>query len=264
MSTSIAIPSLPPVGGVAVADAARAPDPGGWINPADAFLCHLAPHLVHTDAQRREVFRLRHKVYAEELGYEPLRPDRQETDDFDRQSHHCSVRHRRSGMLAGTLRVVGVHRAGDELPLQRYCHHALQHPVWHPSRLPAHEVCEISRLAVPALFRRQQVGMSDASTPRMAFSAEEVAVFPMVAVGLYLMAVALTCRLGRHHVFVMMEPRLARGLGFVGIRFERLGDGVDYHGRRAAYHIDSRHIANGLAPAYLDLLQRIDARLSTP
>ncbi|MEY8216638.1 MAG: hypothetical protein RPR97_19405 [Colwellia sp.] len=38
---------------------------------------------------------------------------------------------------------------------------------------------------------------------------------------------------GIRHVYVMMEPRLARCIKFIGINFHKLGEAVDYHGLRA-------------------------------
>lgn len=45
-----------------------------------------------TDELRNDVYRIRHEVYCEELGFEPVRPDRRETDVFDRHSVHCLLR----------------------------------------------------------------------------------------------------------------------------------------------------------------------------
>jgi N-acyl amino acid synthase of PEP-CTERM/exosortase system len=50
--------------------------------------------------------------------------------------------------------------------------------------------------------------------------------------------VAVAERKGIQHFFVMMEPRLARSAGFLGIKFEQVGEVVDYHGQRAAYYIN--------------------------
>jgi hypothetical protein len=44
-----------------------------------------------TDALRAENYRIRHEVYCRDLGFEPLRPDGLEADDFDERSVHCLV-----------------------------------------------------------------------------------------------------------------------------------------------------------------------------
>jgi N-acyl amino acid synthase of PEP-CTERM/exosortase system len=65
----------------------------------------------------------------------------------------------------------------------------------------------------------------------------------------------------RYHVFVMMEPRLARSLQFVGIMFKQLGQPIEFHGKRAAYYIDSRELKKTLSPGYLKLLQTVEKDL---
>ena len=45
-------------------------------------------------------FHLRHKVYADELGWEPRRADGIATDDYDRHAVHCLSTPRRSTVPA--------------------------------------------------------------------------------------------------------------------------------------------------------------------
>lgn len=228
---------------------------------AEAFMQHLQPQIARSELQRREIYRLRHRVYCEELRYEALHPLREERDPFDAQAIHCAVRHRRSGVLAGTVRLVGKSGAHDRLPLETHCAQALSHPSLQPHHFAPHEVCEISRLAVPAVFRKQSADAAEGAIVAGGFSEQELRSFPAIAVGLYMAAIALSHETQRHHVFVMMEPRLARGLAFVGIRFRALGEAIEYHGKRGAYYIDTRQLPSQLAPAYLDLLQVIAGEL---
>ena len=58
------------------------------------------------DATLDEVFRVRHEVYCRDLGWEPVRDDGRESDEFDRHSFHCLLRKR--GM--GTCRVYAFNR----------------------------------------------------------------------------------------------------------------------------------------------------------
>lgn len=228
---------------------------------AEAFMQHLQPQIARSELQRREIYRLRHQVYCEELRYEALHPLREERDPFDALAIHCAVRHRRSGVLAGTVRLVGKRGAHDRLPLETHCAQALSHPSLQPHHFAPHEVCEISRLAVPAVFRKQSADAAEGAIVAGGFSEQELRSFPAIAVGLYMAAIALSHETQRHHVFVMMEPRLARGLAFVGIRFRALGEAIEYHGKRGAYYIDTRQLPSQLAPAYLDLLQVIASAL---
>ncbi len=58
----------------------------------------------------------------------------------------------------------------------------------------------------------------------------------------------------------MMEPRLARSMGFVGIKFKQIGPVVDYHGKRAPYYINQELLKTKLSPSFLKMLT--DIRLS--
>jgi N-acyl amino acid synthase of PEP-CTERM/exosortase system len=65
----------------------------------------------------------------------------------------------------------------------------------------------------------------------------------------------------RLHAFVMMEPRLARSLSFVGIHFKQLGEPVEYHGKRAAYYINSDMFRKNISSGYIKLMKSIEKEL---
>src|SRR3954470_23844494 len=76
-----------------------------------------------TDELRDHVYRIRHAVYCEELRYEPVRPDRRETDEYDRHSLHCLIRSLRTGDFVGCTRLV-MTRPDDPsypLPVEKAC-----------------------------------------------------------------------------------------------------------------------------------------------
>ena len=68
------------------------------------------------------------------------------------------------------------------------------------------------------------------------------------------MAATVTQQKGINHIFVMMEPRLARSLRFVGIPFTQIGKVTDYHGKRAPYHIDPKVLFQTLSPGFKKLM----------
>ena len=55
-----------------------------------------------SDELRNAVYSIRHEVYCEELGFEPVRPDRRETDEYDRHSLHCLLYRHAEGALIGS------------------------------------------------------------------------------------------------------------------------------------------------------------------
>lgn len=67
---------------------------------------------------------------------------------------------------------------------------------------------------------------------------------------------------GVKHVYVMMEPRLARSMKFVGIKFQQLGDPIEYHGLRAPYYISPDIFLENLSPGFQHLYQSIEHDIS--
>lgn len=228
----------------------------------------LPPHLAMTDAEREAVFALRHGVYCEELGFEPMRADGLEQDAFDVRSLHAYLRHAASGELAGTVRLVTSRDASEPLPMEVHCAEALQHARLRPEAFPRDSVCEISRLAVPAGFRRRATdrfaGAAVGAIDPRHYDANELRCFPWIAIALYFSAAALVKHSGREHAFVMVEPRLARAMGFVGIAFQQVGPAVDFHGLRAPYYINRELLLGGLAPGFRHLLDVVEEALASP
>lgn len=232
---------------------------------SEHFSQYLKPQIADTDALRHEVYKLRHNVYCEELHFEDVKASYEEHDEFDLRAIHCFVRHISSDNLAGTVRLITSAQDNELLPIEQFCSHALTDADISPMKYARHEVCEISRLAVPAAFRKREIdkhaGAATGAINEQVFSQTELRCFPYIAVCLYLSAAAMSYKTKRYHVFVMMEPRLARSLSFVGIMFRQLGQPIEFHGKRAAYYIDSRELKKTLSSGYLKLLQAIERDL---
>lgn len=229
------------------------------------FAQFLQPQIALLPERKHEVYALRHQVYCEELHYEDEKPDHIECDEFDERAIHCCIRHLGSQQLAGTLRLITTNHPNELLPLQAFCSAALTHSELHPQQFLPRQICEISRLAVPAAFRKRQsdqfAGVATGAINEATFSVQELRFFPYIAISLYMAAIAMTYKTRRFHTFVMMEPRLARSLNFVGIHFRQIGPCIEYHGKRAPYYIDSRTIKADLTPGYRKLLAIVQTAL---
>ena len=193
--------------------------------------------------QKSAVYGIRYRVYCEDFGFEPAEdfPERQEHDEFDGQSLHCLVTHRRSGKPAGCVRVVStVGRRGDTiLPFEKHCPGSVKPEFYRTMGLQRDSLCEVSRLAVDRTFRRRggeqfgRLGQGHA----MDCSLQEKRTFSLIAVAGFLAATALSDITGRTNVFALMEPFLPRLLHRTGLNFKRAGEDMDYHGLRAPYFI---------------------------
>ncbi|TQE98772.1 MAG: PEP-CTERM/exosortase system-associated acyltransferase [Spiribacter salinus] len=193
-----------------------------------------------------EVQRLRYQVYCLEHQFEDSadHPHGLESDSYDKASVHTLVRHRVSGECAAVVRLVLARRCvdGQDLPIFAHCADALYPGAVPRIRgLPSDNVAEISRLAVSRSFKRRLAesetvaGVSEKAVYRD--HAQNAAGtrnrgFPHITVGLFAAIVQMSAEHGITHWLAVMEPTLLRLLRRFGIRFERIGRDVDYHGWR--------------------------------
>lgn len=230
-------------------------------NIARHFSHYLTPLVASEDGSRNASFNIRHQVYCEELNFEEIRPEKMESDDFDQYSIHCLIKHVPSSRYSGTVRIVCPQKAGEIIPIQKYCLNSISPGKINPNDFEPHEICELSRLAVPNEFRRRVSDKYDGAATgvinQYTYSEKELRCFPFIAIGLYLSAASIVMEKGIKHSFVMMEPRLARSLRLVGIHFEQIGPTVDYHGKRAPYYINSTLLMETLTPSFKLMLKDI-------
>tara|TARA_R110002126_G_scaffold16527_31_gene66118 strand:- start:12427 stop:13269 length:843 start_codon:yes stop_codon:yes gene_type:complete len=212
-------------------------------------------------SEKNNVFRLRHKVYCEELKFEPPRPSGLEQDEFDRRALHCSLADANSGEVAGTVRLIHCEQEPGPLPIEKYFAGRFTAPHLTPACFPRQQVCEISRLAVAAKFRRRIKDTAAKDLPALSSSSRPFNRY--IAIGLYLMATAMCLEKGYYHGFVTIEPSLARILQRIGINFNQIGEAIDFNGKRAPYYLDARQVVANLQPEYLDLMRRLSSQLLT-
>jgi len=231
-------------------------------NIAEHFTQFLEPQVAINDALRHEVFKIRHNVYCEELAFEEIKEEGLEQDEFDPQSVFSMIKHKPSNVYTSCVRVVKSSCPEELLPIEKYCLDSIQDKALHPSNFKRNEIAEISRLAVKADFRRRKTDQFKGSAvgviSESSYSETELRCFPFIAIGLYMSAATMAMNTGIKHVFVMMEPRLARSMKFVGIKFHQLGEAIEYHGIRAPYYINSEIFMSHLSPGFKSLYHAIE------
>ncbi|EWH11129.1 hypothetical protein DS2_04710 [Catenovulum agarivorans DS-2] len=232
---------------------------------AHHFSQFLQPQLAITDELQQESYKVRYNVYCHELHFLEENDLKLEKDHFDEHSIHVVIKHKSTNAIAGTVRIVTSENEQQKLPLEAYCPDAVDSHEMHPANQERTSICEASRLAVPAEFRRRNVDKYDGAATgvinEQSYSEMELRCFPFIAIGLYLCAANITIAKGIDHIYVMMEPRLARSLRFVGIPFTQIGPVVEYHGKRAPFHIDPRVLLKTLSPGYKMLMKNIEKEL---
>ena len=221
------------------------------LNPASGFRKYFTAVPAVTDELRCAAYRIRHDVYCRELGYEPVRSDGLETDEYDAHSAHCLLRNNANGEFVGCIRLVFA-RPGDPsypFPFERLCAATLDRSVVDPARLPRETIAEVSRLAVISSYRRRRgektlpVGVTEAD-----FGTRKRPRFPYIPVGLYLGMIALARGHGVETLFMLSEARLAKHLQRLGIELRSIGPPVEHRGLRAPSMMSVSAIVAGFSP----------------
>ncbi|PCJ30537.1 MAG: GNAT family N-acetyltransferase [Gammaproteobacteria bacterium] len=255
----------PAVNDAAAHQAAKDKPSGTVHNIARHFTQFLQTELANTDELRSEVYKLRHNVYCEELAFEEIKAAGEEKDEFDPRSLFILIKHKSSNNYSSCVRIVKSENTKELLPIEEFCMDAITDEEFHPRNFARHEIAEISRLAVKADFRRRKTdkfkGSAIGAISETTYSELELRCFPFIAIGLYMAAASLAIESGIKHVYVMMEPRLARSMKFVGIKFHQLGKPVEYHGTRAPYYINAQIFMDNLSPNFKSLYRSIEQDL---
>ncbi len=229
---------------------------------AENFMKYFRVDFAGSDAQKKQVYRIRYNVYCKEFGYESIEefPEQLEYDVYDEYSFHCLITHKNTGIAAGCVRLVPAISdiVDDRLPFERYCSDSLDSQRIQRLDLKRQNVCEISRLAVDGAFRKRPgellTRFGEVTTQ---ISQQEQRTFMMIAIAAFLASTALTELTARTRVFAMMEPFLPRLLKRSGIIFHKVGKDIDYHGIRAPYFIKTQSALDNMRPELLELYQWI-------
>ncbi len=215
-----------------------------------------------------EVYRIRHEVYCEDLGFEPIRDDRREVDAYDAHSIHCLLRTVSAPhQPVGCARLVLANPADRNapLPFERVCAEALDRTIIDPTKLPRERIAEVSRLAVRRAYRRRKgeakkvitdirdEDFGNAAQPR----------FPYIPVSLYMGSIAIAARQGVDLLFVLTEPRLAAHFAKLGVRVTRIGAPIEHRGTRIPSVIEVQDVIRNMRmlmkPLWREVVAEIDA-----
>lgn len=196
--------------------------------------------LADTPERLDHVYALRYQVYADEQGFENPDefPEKREMDEYDAQSEHILLRHRRTKICIGTARLI-LPKPNDPLnsfPVQKVS----SHPMLHDAEIARHAT-EFSRLAISKEYLKQSC---DASGPMSVFHFDPTCkdkrftmwltkrIVRFLSVGLMAGILEIAAERGYPIMFAVMEPFLIRNLKKIGFEFPFVDAAVDYHGLR--------------------------------
>jgi len=234
------------------------------MNLAAPYHEYFKIEVANTEELKQVSYKLRYEVYCAELGWEePDKfPDHMEVDEFDPWSEHCLLFHRSTNQYAGTVRLVKTHPDFPDqgIPMVEHYDGEFWDTPYSPLNMPLGSYGEISRLALLQMFRKR-AGERDTPDGQgqelFEWSQTERRRFPHIALGLYLSAATAGLSQGMTGVYAMMEPRLARHLRFAGIKFEQVGDPIEFRGKRAPYYISREILLKSLVKPLRGLLYAI-------
>ncbi|MER2490938.1 GNAT family N-acyltransferase [Catenovulum sediminis] len=183
-------------------------------SPAEVFFHKFNIRLAEM-SELTDVFKLRYRIYCQQLGYFADRTmTDEESDEFDNDAIHCIVEHKQTRRVVGCVRLV-YPNAEKKLPFSDLL----------PEVKVAPNDCEISRLVVCPSFRNQVDGEN---IPALIFKA------------LFLSLNVIAERMQLHSGFILIEKRMARALGHLGFTLKACGQQADV--KRAQNKITQRHL----------------------
>lgn len=208
----------------------------------------IVPVPANASELRAEMFRLRYEVLCEELhlsGFEP-NVNRQEKDEYDDRSVHCLLRHRPTGTIAGTVRLILCDPNDPErpFPTEQYASHVLDPKKANPSQLPRQHTAEMSRFVLSKRFRSRE------GEDRYAFGAGKYDMaphgstgrdrrhFPHPLLGLMVGVVFMAAQQQITYWYASMEPVLNRLLRRFAVDLTPVGPSIEFHGVRQP-HVDA-------------------------
>jgi N-acyl amino acid synthase of PEP-CTERM/exosortase system len=231
------------------------------------FFDEFRIHIAKTPNQKNEVYKVRYKVYCEELQYESVHafPNKMEKDSYDKQSIHLLVQHRESSKNIGCMRLIFPENSEQVLPFQKAYGTTLINNIVDLKCIYYNSMCEVSRLAVVSEFRKSHRKQSNPiSNVENIFDAKQYdrRHFSLVPLSLYLAGCHILEVVGVNHLFTMMEPRLCRNLQRVGYKFHQIGHIINYHGKRAPYYITLNELVKNLDPVFSSLRDKINEEIN--
>ena len=200
---------------------------------------------VNSDDLLKEVFRLRYQVYCEEECIPGFQTDKfqygMEKDEDDRRSAQCLVRHRHSGIIAGSVRLVLPNPMNYEelLPIEKYKEIFLDPGLIDLGKIPRQRSAEISRFILAKEFRSRKGERQKpyGGTELLSDNKSEHGrrSFPHPILGLAIAIIRMSLENDITHLFALMEPVLNKLLRRFLFDFKPIGPVVECHGIRQPY-----------------------------
>lgn len=222
------------------------------VSLVDYFQSTFSIVIANTVDLKTEAYKIRHKVYSEEYGWEPLKNNKLETDTYDKYSTSLLLECKTYNKIIGTIRLVyppGWDR-NAQLPFETHFMDKFRSDIIDPNEMRRGTFGEISRLCTLQEFRGR---MNDYMNPTAVRGLNhylpeeyELPKFPHTSIGLYLALLAYMSIIRLSKAFVVINPLLKRSLDQNGLHFLQCSDEINFHGRRALFYMPRAAFETGL------------------
>lgn len=202
------------------------------------------------DALKQQGYRIRHEVYCRELGFEEIRADGMEYDEFDHRSIQCLIHATANNHYVGCARIVPTSPLRDEMtmPLEHICDGQLNPDIVDFIHANRGQVAEASRLSIIAQYRSKSLERNTVPAIHEGSSLTPVRL-PYRTLALYLGLIAMSRFHGIDHLFLLTEKALGMSIKKLGWAISQVGNVVDFHGHRMPFMIDLEQTLSQLNPS---------------
>ncbi|MBI4847320.1 MAG: GNAT family N-acetyltransferase [Nitrospirae bacterium] len=246
----------------------------------------FAVKIVSAEKELTDIYRLRYKVYCLEWGFEKPEDHLSGilTDSYDDKAIHFAARDPAQKIVGGVRLIID---SGEGFPIERYCELDIN-----KDELPRDAIAEISRLVIHRDYRRRaedkfiygpdeerrSIGSFTYPTyqyapinksysrrfedrhkrqpaQRASTSNNERRVRHELIINLYKAIYQESKRRNINYWYAVMTKGIVLLLNKFGLKFEAIGDPVDYHGIRTPYLADIKKIEMGMSEEYPELLE---------
>ncbi|KZN43573.1 PEP-CTERM/exosortase system-associated acyltransferase [Pseudoalteromonas luteoviolacea] len=221
---------------------------------SEEFVRAFTIKLAITQAEKEEVYRIRHQVYCCELNWEPESPLKQEKDKHDANAQHLLLKHNESGKYIGCNRLITSPAGKNEiLPCANFLSENLSEQ--HRNLFAQASIGEASRFAILPQIRKKESGALQINQR----------VRPFMSTGMYLSNLALAKLLGMEGVLILVSPKLARRVGMLGLGLTKISQDIEHKGSRAVYFLPVEQSPYLLKsnPKLIELYDTIKASVSS-
>ncbi|MBV9388101.1 MAG: PEP-CTERM/exosortase system-associated acyltransferase [Chroococcidiopsidaceae cyanobacterium CP_BM_ER_R8_30] len=223
------------------------------------FHQHFQIVLANTPKLQQEVFKLRYRVFCQELESEPKSNhlDGMEQDIYDQHSVHCLLLHRASQQYAGCVRLILAEPFFPaSLPFAPLCRYPSSTGHSSPSCLG-----ELSRLTVAAEFRQRlsyktktERSIEDCNSARV-----EERAYPLIVPGLYMAAISIALELDLDAIYALMPPQLATYLQKFGMKLGQVEEREEIGCQRRLFEISREAILSSINASTYEVFQQLSS-----